>query len=100
MANSNGAAPARLASFPASWAAQHEAAYRAAEQDIALLQPGEALLYHEGHLAIDAGHDPAIAGRAAAVRDAAAAGRGSIAQRRLQVDHYQYFFWRGRHERN
>jgi hypothetical protein len=99
MANSNGATPVQLASFPASWAAQHEAAFRAAEQDIALLQAGEALLYHEGHLAIDAGHDAAVAGRAAAVRDAVAAGRGSIAQRRLGDDHYQYFFWRGRHER-
>jgi hypothetical protein len=99
MANSNGAAPVQLDSFRASWAAQHEAAYRAAEHEIAVLQPGQALLYHEGHLAIDAGHDPAIAGRAAAVRDAAAAARGIIAQRRLGIDHYQYLFWRGRHER-
>jgi hypothetical protein len=82
----------------ATWAARHKAAYRAAEQEIARLQPGEAILYHEGNLVIDVTTDPAIAGRAAAFRDASEAEQGLIAQRRLGFERYQYFFWRAQRE--
>lgn len=81
-----------------SWAERRRAAYRGAEEEMALLEPGEAMLYHEGHLAIDISHDPATAGRAAAFLDATEAKRGIIAQRRLGFDRYQYIFWRARHE--
>jgi hypothetical protein len=84
---------------PASRTELYQAAYRAAEREMALLQPGEAMLYHEGHLAIDVAGDPATAGRAAAFRDAAENERGIIAQRRIGLDRYQYIFWRARHER-
>ena len=83
----------------ASWAERHEAAYRAAEQEIAGLRPGEAILYHEGNLVIDIANDPAVAGRAAAFRDATEADRGVIAQRRLGFERYQYIFWRAHRER-
>lgn len=82
-----------------SWAERYEAAYRAAEEEIAGLRPGEALLYHEGNLVVDVGVGPAVAGRAAAFRDAVVAGRGVIAQRRVEFEHYQYIFWRGREHR-
>ena len=77
-------------------AERRQAAYRAAERDMAVLQPGEAMLYHEGHLALEIGNDPAVAGRAAAFWDATEAARGIIAQRRLAFDRYQYIFWRAR----
>ena len=82
----------------ATWAARRLAAYRAAEQEIAQLKPGEAILYHEGNLVIDVTHDPAIAGRAAAFRDAGEAAQGLTAQRRLGFERYQYFFWRAHRE--
>jgi hypothetical protein len=85
-------------STAASWAERHEVAYRAAEEEIAGLRPGEALLYHEGNLVVDVGTGPAVAGRAAAFRDAAEADRGVIAQRRLGFERYQYIFWRGHRE--
>ena len=94
MAKSNGAAPHRPELTTAIWTERRAAAYRSAEQEIALLRPGEAILYHEGNLATDMGSDPTIAGRAAAFRDAAEAAKGSVAQRRLGFEWYQYVFWR------
>jgi hypothetical protein len=78
----------------ATWAERQAAAYRSAEQEIELLRPGEAILYHEGNLAIDVENDPAVAGRAAAFRYATEAARGRVAQRRLGFEWYQYIFWR------
>jgi hypothetical protein len=94
MAKSNGASADRPDRTTASWAERQAAAYRRAEQEIALLRPGEALLYHEGNLVIDIGNDPTIAGRAAAFRDATEAAKGRVAQRRLGFEWYQYIFWR------
>jgi hypothetical protein len=94
MAKSNGAAPHRPDPATAGWAERRAAAYRSAEQEIALLRPGEALLYHEGNLVTDIGSDPTIAGRAAAFRDASETAKGSVAQRRLGFEWYQYIFWR------
>jgi hypothetical protein len=94
MAKSNGAAPHRSDPTTAGWAERRTAAYRSAEQEIALLRPGEAILYHQGNLVTDATSDPAIAGRAAAFRDATEAAKGSVAQRRLGFEWYQYIFWR------
>ena len=68
--------------------------YRSAKQEIGLLRPGEAILYHEGNLATDVENDPTVAGRAAAFRDATEAARGRVAQRRLGFEWYQYIFWR------
>ena len=42
----------------------------------------------------DIGNDPTIAGRAAAFRDATEAAKGSVAQRRLGFEWYQYIFRR------
>ena len=97
MAKHSGAAAPETGSA-AAWAEQYGAAYRAAEQEIAGLRPGEAIPYHEGNLATDGAHDATVAGRAAAFRDAAAAEEGLIAQRRLAFERYQYIFWRGRRE--
>ena len=94
MAKSNGAAPHRPDLTTAAWAERCTAAYRNAEQEIALLRPGEAILYHEGNLVTDIGNDPTIAGRAAAFRDATEAAKGSVAQRRLGFEWYQYIFRR------
>jgi hypothetical protein len=80
------------------WAERQKAARHAAEREIALLRPGEAVVYHEGNLAIDIGNDPAVAGRAAAFRDATEAARGRVAQRRLGFEWYQYIFWRSQHD--
>lgn len=91
---SNGASPQESAPTAASWAEREAAAYRTAEQQIRLLPAGEAIVYHEGNLAIDIGNDPEIAGRAAAFRAAAEAARGTLAQRRLGFECYQYIFWR------
>jgi hypothetical protein len=82
----------------ASWAEMRDAAYRAAEEEIAGVRAGEALLYHEDNLVIDVGTSAAVAGRAAAFRDAAEDGRGVIAQRRLAFEHYEYIFWRSHRE--
>ena len=94
MARLNGASAHRPEPATASWTERQTAAYRSAEQEIELLRPGEALLYHEGNLAIDIEHDPTVAGRAAAFRDATEAERGRVAQRRLGFEWYQYIFWR------
>jgi hypothetical protein len=98
MAKSNGAAAHRPDHTTASWAERQAAAYRSAEQEIDLLRPGEALLYHEGNLVNDIANDPTIAGRAAAFRDATEAAKGRIAQRRLGFEWYQYIFWRSRRD--
>jgi hypothetical protein len=98
MAKRNGASGQDRGPTTISWAARREAAYRAAEQEIAGLQPGEAILYHEGNLVIDITSDPEIAGRAAAFRDASEAEQGLTAQRRLGFERYQYFFWRAHRE--
>jgi hypothetical protein len=98
MAKRNGASSQDSAPATASWAERAKAAYRAAEQEIARLRPGQAILYHEGNLAIDIGNDPTIAGRAAAFRDASEAEHGLIAQRRLGFERYQYIFWRAQRE--
>jgi len=98
MAKRNGAAGPDGSPGAVSWAERYKAAHRAAEQEIADLPPGEAILYHEGNLAIDATHDATVAGRAAAFREAIEASEGTSAQRRLGFERYQYIFWRGRRE--
>jgi hypothetical protein len=99
MARSNGASTHRPEPTAAPWAERQAAAYRKAEQEIELLRPGEAILYHEGNLATDIEKDPTIAGRAAAFRDASEAARGRVAQRRLGFEWYQYIFWRSHRDR-
>jgi hypothetical protein len=99
MARSRGASAHRPEPTTAPWAERQAAAYRSAEQEIDLLRPGEAILYHEGNLAIDVENDPTIAGRAAAFRDATEAARGRLAQRRLGFEWYQYIFWRSQRDR-
>ena len=94
MARFNGASAHRPEPTSALWAERQAAAYRSAEQEIDLLRPGEAILYHEGNLVIDVESDPTVAGRAAAFRDATEAARGRVAQRRLGFEWYQYIFWR------
>jgi diaminopimelate decarboxylase len=99
MARSGGASAPQPEPKTAAWAERQAAAYRAAEQEIELLRPGEAILYHEGYLATEVENDPTVAGRAAAFRDASEAARGRIAQRRLGFEWYQYIFWRAHRER-
>jgi hypothetical protein len=84
---------------PGRWAERRKAARHDAAQEIALLRPGEAVVYHEGNLAVDIATDPTIAGRASAYRDATEADEGIVAQRRLGFERYQYIFWRIRRER-
>ena len=98
MARPNGASARRPDVTTTAWAERRAAAYRDAEQEIALLRPGEAVLYHEGNLVRDIGNDPTIAGRAAAFRDATEAARGWVAQRRLGFEWYQYIFWRSQRD--
>jgi hypothetical protein len=98
MAKSNGASTDRPEPTAAQWAEREAAAYRSAEEEIELLRPGEAILYHEGNLATDIEKDPTIAGRAAAFRDASEAATGRVAQRRLGFEWYQYIFWRARRD--
>jgi hypothetical protein len=94
MASTSGASAHRPERTTAAWDERRAAAYRAAEQEIELLRPGESILYHEGNLVNDIGNDPAVAGRAAAFRDASEAAKGWVAQRRLGFEWYQYIFWR------
>jgi hypothetical protein len=76
-------------------AKRHDAAYRAAWQEIDGLEPGEAIQYHEGNLGTDITRDAEIAGRAAAYRHAATdLGKGTLAQRRIRFEWYQYIFRR------
>jgi hypothetical protein len=72
-----------------------DAAYRAAWREIEALKPGQAIQYHEGNLCADVAHDPEIAGRAAAYRHAATdLAKGTLAQRRVRFEWYQYIFRR------
>lgn len=76
-------------------AARRDAAYRAAWQEIDALGPGEVIRYHEGNLGADVTFDPEIAGRAAAYRHAATdLAKGTLAQRRIRFEWYQYIFRR------
>jgi hypothetical protein len=76
-------------------AERRDAAYRAAWQEIEALEPGEMIQYHEGNLGADVAHDPEIAGRAAAYRHAATdLAKGTLAQRRVRFEWYQYIFRR------
>lgn len=88
-------APSDGAAAMATSSELHSAAYQTAWRDIEALQPGEIVLYHEGHLAADSLDDPATAGRAAAFWDAALEqAKGTLTQRRLQSERYQYIFRR------
>ncbi len=98
MSKSNDAAAHRPDRTTVSWAERQAAAYRSAAQEIDLLRPGEAILYHEGNLALDVENDPTVAGRAAAFRNATEAARGRVAQRRLGFEWYQYIFWRSQRD--
>ena len=74
---------------------RRDAAYRAAWEEIDGLEPGEAIQYYEGNLVADAAKDPEIAGRAAAYRHAATElAKGTLAQRRIRFEWYQYIFRR------
>jgi hypothetical protein len=76
-------------------AERRDAAYRAAWEEIDGLEPGEAIQYHEGNLGADVAKDPGIAGRAAAYRHAATdLAKGTLAQRRIRFEWYQYIFRR------
>jgi hypothetical protein len=76
-------------------AQRRAAAYRAAWEEIDGLEPGEATQYHEGNLGADVANDAEIAGRAAAYRHAATdLAKGTLAQRRIRFEWYQYIFWR------
>ncbi len=80
-----------------SWSEERRAAYEAARRDIEQLQPGEAIVYYEGYLAIDAAHDATVAGRAGAFLLAGTElGEGVLGQRWVRPDWYQYLFWRSR----
>jgi hypothetical protein len=74
---------------------RHDAGYRAAWEEIDALEPGETIQYYEGNLGTDVVHDSEIAGRAAAYRHAAIdLARGTLAQRRIRFEWYQYIFRR------
>ncbi len=80
-----------------SWSDERVAACQAARREIEQLQPGQAIVYHEGYLAIDAAHDAAVAGRGAAFLEAGTElGQGVLGQRLVRPDSYQYIFWRSR----
>ena len=80
-----------------SWSDEQTAAYQAARREIEQLQPGQAIVYHEGHLAVDAVDDAAVTGRAAAFLLAGTElGEGVLGQRWLRPDRYQYIFWKSR----
>jgi hypothetical protein len=88
--------PAQATGF-VSWADERDAAYQAARREIEQLQPGQALVYHEGYLAIDAVGDAAVTGRAAAFLLAGTElGEGVLGQRWVRSDWYQYIFWKSR----
>ncbi len=74
---------------------RRDAAYRNAWQEIKALEPGEVIQYHEGNLSADVANDPEIAGRAAAYRHAATdLAKGTLVQRRIRFEWYQYIFRR------
>jgi hypothetical protein len=82
---------------PQNWAQEHAAAYRAAWQEIKQLPPGGTILYHEGHLAVDAARHAEIAGRAAAFLEAATElAEGVLAQQRVRAEWYRYMFRKSR----
>jgi hypothetical protein len=81
----------------AGWTDECVAAYQAAGQAIEQLQPGQAMVYHEGYLAIDATRDAAVAGQAAAFLEAGTElGQGVLGQRWVRPGRYQYMFWKSR----
>jgi hypothetical protein len=74
---------------------RRDAAYRDAWQEIEALEPGEVIQYHEGNLGAEVAENPEIAGRAAAYRHAATdLAKGTLAQRRIRFEWYQYIFRR------
>jgi hypothetical protein len=74
---------------------RRDAAYREAWEEIDGLEPGETIQYYEGNLSADSVHDPEIEGRAAAYRHAATdLAKGTLAQRRIRFEWYQYIFRR------
>lgn len=74
---------------------RRDAAYRDAWREIEALEPGEVIQYHEGNLGADVANDPEIAGRATAYRHAATdLAKGTLAQRRIRFEWYQYIFRR------
>jgi hypothetical protein len=74
---------------------RRDAAYRDAWQEIEALEPGEVIQYHEGNLGTEVANDPVVAGRAAAYRHAATdLAKGTLAQRRIRFEWYQYIFRR------
>lgn len=76
-------------------AARRDAAYWAAWQEIDALEPGEVIHYYEGNLGADVTFDAEAAGRAAAYRHAATdLAKGTLAQRRIRFEWYQYIFRR------
>ena len=84
-----------LAAAALRHAARREAAYREAWEEIDGLEPGEAIQYHEGNLGTDVANDAEIAGRAAAYLHAATElAKGTLAQRRIRFEWYQYIFRR------
>jgi hypothetical protein len=79
------------------WSDERAAGYQAARREIEQLQPGEAIVYHEGHLAVDAVDNAAVTGRAAAFLLAGTELReGVLGQRWIRPDCYQYIFWKSR----
>src|SRR6188472_1918003 len=79
------------------WSDERAAAYQAARRDIEQLQPGESIVYHEGHLAVDAVDDAVVTGRAAAFLLAGTElGEGVLGQRWIRPERYQYIFWKSR----
>jgi len=87
--------PRALASAALRQTESRDAAYRAACQEIDKLAPGETIQYHEGNLAADSANDPAIAGRGAAYRHAGTRmAKGTLFQRRIRCEWYQYIFHR------
>jgi len=92
---SRSTAPPNVAAAAATFRELHSAAYQTAWRSIDKLQPGETVTYHEGHLASDILDDPEVAGRAAAFWDAAfEQAKGTLTQRRLESERYQYIFRR------
>lgn len=102
MAKSNGTRPAPTGGTAVSndlitWSEKRIAASEAARQEIEHLRPGQAIVYHEGHLAVDAARDAAVAGRAAAFLEAATErGQGVLVQRFVRSEWYEYIFRRSR----
>ena len=85
--------PAHVIATGPDWLEVHASAYRAARQEIDLLPPGKALVYHEGLLAVDATRHAAVAGRAAAFLEAATElAEGVLIQQRIRAEWFRYMF--------